>query len=61
MTNGITNVVGSQSYNCRLYSRVSLMHSTSTPFTFNVFSEMISILGNAATTNFSLYGQPDKK
>lgn len=27
MTNGITNVVGSQSYNCRLYSRVSLIHS----------------------------------
>jgi hypothetical protein len=68
MTNGITNVVGSQSYNCRLYSRVSLIHSQYNTLHQDVFLEMISIPGGAATTkctaafsNFSLYRQLGKK
>jgi len=41
MTNGITNVVGSQSYNCRLYSCVSLMSTLgTTPLTKKFSSDM---------------------
>lgn len=52
MTNGITNVVGSQSYNCRLYSRVSLIHSQYNTIhqEVRVFLEMISIPDAVATT-----------
>lgn len=57
MTNGITNVVGSQSYNCRLYSRVSLIHSQYNTIhqEVRVFLEMISIPGATATTKCAAF------